>query len=523
MTDPVQRYQAAVEALNRGDWPKAGALADALVAERPDHAGVHFVAGVAALQLGRMPHAMARLQAAIRISPQRPDYLAQFARGLATGRMFREATLAADRALAMGPQDPLTFDTLGVVYSQAGRHDRAVAVFRQAVAALPDNPAFRVNLASSLTFAGDMDDAEAEYEACLRLAPGHGRAHLALAQLRRQTPGRDHVERLRAALARAGAEPAATMYFDLALAKELEDLGDHPAAFAHLTAGKRAGAQGRGYTHERDRALFDAVVASFPEPVPHDGGFATDEPIFVIGMPRSGTTLVERILSSHPQVQSCGELQNFGVALKRASGSTTRPMLDADTIGRARGVDRSALGRAYLESTRPQTGQRPRFIDKFPHNFIYAGHIAAALPRAKIVCLRRHPLDTCLGNFRQLFALTSPFYDYSFDLLDTGRYYLQFDRLMAHWRRVLPGRILEFDYEALVAGQEAQSRRLLEFCGLPWDDAVLRFQDNAAPVATASAVQVREPLNAKSVGRWKRFETELAPLRALLRDGGLDV
>jgi hypothetical protein len=348
-------------------------------------------------------------------------------------------------------------------------------------------------------------------------------AHLALAQLRRQTADRNHVERLRALLAAVPAGDDTTrMYLELALAKELEDLGDIPTSFAHLAAGKRAGRSGRGYDPARDAALFDAIRESFPVPVDAGGGFATGEPIFVIGMPRSGTTLVERILSSHPQVQSCGELQNFSVALKRASGSTTRPILDVDTVVRARGADAAAMGRMYLESTRPLTGAKPRFIDKLPHNFLYAGHIARALPGARIVCLRRDPLDTCLGNFRQLFALTSPFYDYSFDLLDTGRYFLQFERLMAHWRQVLPGRILEVDYEALVAAQEAESRRLLDFCGLDWDDAVLRFEDNAAPVATASAVQVREPINTRSLGRWRRYEAELAPLRALLREGGLD-
>ena len=161
----------------------------------------------------------------------------------------------------------------------------------------------------------------------------------------------------------------------------------------------------------------------------------------------------------------------------------------------------------------------PRFVDKLPHNFLYLGFIARALPNARIVCLRRERLDTCVANFRQLLATDSPFFDYSFDLLDTGRYVLEFERLMAHWHAVLPGRVLDVRYEDLVDDQAGQTRRLLMHCGLPWDDACLAFERNPEAVATASAVQVREPLNRDSVGRWKRYEPELAGLRALLGEG----
>jgi hypothetical protein len=154
---------------------------------------------------------------------------------------------------------------------------------------------------------------------------------------------------------------------------------------------------------------------------------------------------------------------------------------------------------------------------------LYAGHIAAALPNARIICLRRDPMDTCLSNFRQLFAMTSPYYDYSFDLLDTGRYYILFDRLMTFWRERLPGRILEVEYEALVEHQEAGTRQLLDFCDLSWDDACLRFEENEAPVGTASAVQVRSKMYRSSMKRWKRYERQLAGLREVLANAGIEV
>jgi hypothetical protein len=237
-------------------------------------------------------------------------------------------------------------------------------------------------------------------------------------------------------------------------------------------------------------------------------------------MPRTGTTLVERILSSHSQVASAGESQNFGVLLKRAIGTASPRVLDVETIERSMSVHLPAVGRAYVDQTRPE-GARPRFVDKMPLNFFYLGHIARALPAARLVVVRRDPLDTCLGNFRQLFAIGFSYYDYACDLLDTGRYYLAFDRLMAHWRAVLPGWIHEVRYEHLVADQRAETQRLLAHCGLDWEDGCLEFERNPTAVATASAVQVREPLHARSVGRWRHYERELQPLIRLLAEAGV--
>lgn len=525
MTDPSRTYAQAVDALNRGQWQQARALADSLLSVAAGHAGVHFVAGVAALQMGVLPAALGHLETSVRLNPSRPDYAAQWARALSSAAMTREALEVAQRALAQAPKDPVTLDTLGVVFTMANAHGLAMEAFRDAVEVRPEVASYRFNLATSLSILGDMDDAEAEYEACLARDPRYWKAHLALAQLRRQAQQSNHVERLAGLLGQAGGDRNGRMYLHLALSKELEDLGREAESFDHLRLGKQAGAEGRGYSFGRDRAMFDAIIAAFPDVVDSSHGHDSAEPIFVIGMPRSGTTLVERILSSHPQVHSAGELQNFGFLLKRMSGSRMPALLDADTLRGAASIAPAELGRAYVESTRPGTGHTPRFIDKLPHNFLYAGHIARALPHARIVCLRRDPVDTVLSNFRQMFSQDSRHYDYSFDLLDAGRYYLQFERLMAHWRKVLPGRILEIGYEDIVGGQEASTRLLLDFCGLPWDEACLAFERNEAPVATASLAQVRSPLYRSSMQRWKRYAPQLqaAGLLSLLREGGAAV
>ena len=523
MQNPRTVYAQAVEALNKGDWKRARALSSDLMPRIPPHAGVCFVAGVAALNLGLMPEALDHLQRSVELNPSRADYGAQFAKALATGRLMRQALAAADAASACGPSDPVTLDTLGIVYTQGNQHAKALDLFRQATGMAPGRASYRFNLATSLTFSGDIDGAERELEACIACDRRYWKAHLALSKLKRVDAGTNHIGRLQALLAEFANEDQPGMYLHLAMSKELEDLGDFEGGLRHLVTGKQKGRAGRDHDPGRDAALFEAIIRSVPgDRAPGVAGSESREPIFVIGMPRTGTTLVDRILSSHPDFASAGELQNFGVILKRATRSTTPGLIDVDTVSRTGDLPWRQVGDAYIESTRPGTGKVPRFVDKLPHNFLYAGYIASALPRAAIVCLRRNPMDTCLGNFRQLFAQNTPYYDYSFDLLDTGRYYLMFDRLMRHWRQVLPGRVLEIEYEALVDDQEGTTRALLSHCGLPWDDACMRFAENEAPVATASATQVRQPLHREALQRWKRYGSGLDELRALLAEGGID-
>ena len=516
--------QTALAALNRGQWQEALAQAGRLAGQGGDDGQIHFIAGVALLELRRIPDAIAHLRAAAAQAPQRPDVQLQLARACASSQDYASALQAAERASAvLHPEDAIGFDTLGVILVQCHAYARAADAFRHAAGLAPDHPGLRFNLGTALTFLGDLDGAERELEACIGLDPGHWRAHHSLAQLRRQTPQSNHIERLSALAASLAGRVTATTYVNMALAKEYEDLGDLERAFAHCTIGKSAPKQLLGYSRARQQALFEALASGFPQPWSEascNGSDAAD-PIFIVGMPRTGTTLVDRIISSHPQVQSAGELHNFASTWKRAMGGASFEMFNPEQIAGVRQLDWKALGDSYIASTRPHTGALPFFTDKLPHNFLYLGYIACALPKARILCVRRHPLDTCLSNFRQLFAPESPYFDYSYDLLDIGHYYILFDRLMAHWKAVFPGRILEVSYEALVTAQEANSRAIIDHCGLEWDDACLAFESNTAPVATASAVQVRAPMYTSALGRWRRYQTQLEPLAAMLREAGI--
>ncbi len=521
MTDPAKLYVDLVATFQQGRWEQAQALASQLLPFASEHAGVYSIAGVIKLELGQPSLAADYFRRAEELDPARADFATLHAKSLLLAGFPGGALQAADRALALSPDDPMTLDTLGVIYTQAHAHTRAITAFRKAVTRSPTLPSCRFNLANALVAAGDIAAAEHELRACTQLAPGYWNAHLLLSQLRRQSAEHNHLEPLHLLLSQHGSAPDAQIYLNMALAKEYEDLDDYPRAFKHLQRGKSAARKAHPYSIRRDQLLFEALMNTFRQPEPDAAGDPTDEPIFIIGMPRSGTTLVERIISNHPDVYAAGELQNFSAALQQTSDSPVPLLLDPAIALRTSRLDWKQLGARYLASTRPLTGQSPRFVDKLPHNFLYAGFIANALPNAKIICLRRNPLDTCLGNFRQLFESASFYFDYSHDLIDAGQYFVLFDRLMTHWQRVFPGRIFELQYEELVSSPEFFTQKLLDFCGLPWDQACLTFEANQAPVTTFSATQVREPIHRSAVGRWKKYAEQLQELRSVLAAAGI--
>ncbi|KGI77484.1 hypothetical protein LF63_0109045 [Oleiagrimonas soli] len=511
-----------VSAFEQGHWSMVEHRARQLLPHYPEDAELHYMAGIAFLQHQRMSEALQALSRAAQLDPAQAEYVAHHAKALALLRRLVEACEAADRAMPLAQRDPFLLDMLGVIYMQANAIEPSAQAFRQAVALRPDIARFRFNLGYALTALGDIEGAEAALEACVHREPRYWRAHLSLSMLKRQTPETQHIERLKTLLEAHTNDPGAQTFLHLALGKECEDLTDYDRAFAHYAQGKAAARRTRPASTDRDKNMFDALIRAFPvtNPMPEPDAGPPAAPIFIIGMPRTGTTLLDRIISSHPDVHSVGETQHFAAALQRASGSTVALLSTTDIDAQTRNVDWTRLGEDYMASVHPVTAE-PRFTDKMPHNFLYAGFIARALPHARILCLRRNPLDTCLSNFRHLFELESGYYDYSLDLLDTGRYYIQFDRLMAHWHKVLPGRIHEVSYDTLVDNPETVIREALAFCDLPWDDACLHFESNHAPVKTPKAWQVRTPIFKTARGQWKHYESHVHELHELFEREGI--
>ncbi|TXC71069.1 sulfotransferase [Sphingomonas ginsenosidivorax] len=516
------RVSAAEKALERGDIAQAAGLAAALSNERPDLSDGGYLLGLVEAASGRISRALPLVERAVAQSPT-PQRLSQYARLLSQGRRDGEAGRTARTALALDPQDALSLDTIGCVLARLGDHEGSIVPFKGAVARAGDDIGFRYNLAAACGFTGRIAEAREHYEALLSRAPNYARAHYALAILRRNDATDNHVDRLREVLA-GTTDPLDLMRLRYALAKELEDLGRHDEAYAELATANAARKRDLGYDFAIDASLFDALEAGFSTDVLAGTGLADAAPIFVIGMPRTGTTLVDRILSSHPDVGSAGELQAMPLAVKELARTPSRVVVDAATIHASLAADPRELGERYMARATPhRPAGTARFVDKLPANILYAGHIARALPHARIVCLRRNPMDTVWSNFKNLFAPGSPYYFYSNDLMDTARYYARFDRLMAFWQRRFPGRILELSYEALVADQEGETRRLLAHCGLGWDASTLAFHENKAAVATPSAAQVRRPINADAVGRWRVHADAMGPVRRFFEANGIVV
>ncbi|MDO8296582.1 MAG: sulfotransferase [Caulobacter sp.] len=418
---------------------------------------------------------------------------------------------------ARAGDDARLLQHLGEHFTHCARSADAARCYRRAAALTPDDPRCLYNLATALIALGQTTEAETLLDRVIQLDPNDGDAWQNRSTLRRQTPESNHTADLLQATRQRLTGPG-EVALSYALAKEFEDLGEHNMSFAWL---KRGADRRRGllsYQVEADVAamaeiarVFDASLFASPAPGCDEPG-----PVFVLGLPRSGTTLVDRIISSHTAVESLGEINDFALALMRSAGPTGGK---GDLIRRSADLDPAALGRAYLDSVAGYGRSAPLFIDKTPVNFLYIGLIARALPNARIIHLRRHPMDSGYALYKTLFRMGCP---YSYDLADIAAYQLAHRRLMDHWRAVLPGRVLDIDYEALVTDQETVSRRIIDHCGLDWQDACLRFHENSSPAATASAAQVRQPIHANSVGLWRRYADQLEPLRVALVAGGLD-
>lgn len=520
MTDSRHLHAQLIDAFNGRKWDRVVTLSAPLLTVFPNSADLHFITGTAALERRELRRALRHLHRAYELAPHRPEFSTNLAQALLTAGESRRAKELADVAWTNAPLNPTTLDILGNVYSGCGAHDMALMAFERAVTLVPGHASLRYNLATSLISTGNIARAESEIEKCLLSNPHHWRSHLARSHLSTQTPSRNHVAHLNSLLAANAEDVEAQTCLNLALAKEHEDIGDFAKSFDHLIQGKQLAGSHLHYATEQDKAVFDAIqrIDSMVRP---GRGHDSVEPIFVFGMPRTGTTLVERILSSHPDVASAGELREFGIAIRKACGIELLASPHGAIVDRLNALDWRQAGEIYLLSTRHLTGHTPRFIDKFTHNFLYAGFIARAFPNAKLICLRRNPVDTCLSNFRQLFDRKLPYYSYSFDLTDTGNYFILFDRLMTHWRQRLPARILEVNYEDLIHTQRTTTAKILDFCELPWHESCVDFHANASPVSTASSVQVRTAIYDSAVQRWHRYRPQLAGLLSLLEEAGI--
>jgi len=523
-SQPIQikeLHQIAQNKLNQGDYVKAHALCVQIIEQQPRHADAYFLLGIINSEIGQINKAIQLIEKAISFKPL-GAYFAHLAKCYSlVGNM--SAVLAAIKHVPVEQVNQgLTLDTIGVALSRVGDHQKALCYFEKALSQQKDNPAYFYNYAVSSKFAGLFEQAKKAFETAIELSPDHYQAHFALSDLGGVTKENNHIARL-LSLLDVNSHPDSSLHIGHALAKEYEALGEYDKSFEVLERVKQQKLATIDYKFSDDDQLFD-YLSQFPvadniTQLGHD----SSQPIFVVGMPRSGTTLVERILSNHTDVKSCGELQDFGVAVKEVTGTSSQRVLDVETLQAAQSIDFAELGKRYIQRTKAVTDNSPKFIDKLPFNFFHIDLIRKALPNAKIICLLRNPMDTCVGNFRQLFSINSPYYSYAYNLQTIGRFYAEFYQLANRWESSNTDNFMLLNYESLVATPEQKIRELLEFCGLSWQEKCLHAEQNTAPVSTASKVQVREPINAKSIGRWKKFGPNTKSLESFLQHVGIPI
>jgi hypothetical protein len=520
-TSPLRaRLAEGFTLLRQGRMAEATAMRDALLGSAASDPEVHYFASEVCAASDALEDALAHLLRAIEAAPGQFMLVLKKARvelALRRRDAFRHTAAEAER---LAGDDPESLWMLGRAWIACDAPVEAGRLFARARDLGRRDPGLMSDLATTLLFEGRIAEAEDAVAVALEGAPQSGEMLHLRASLRRQTPDANHVVDIERRLEQGITGPrsrAAALY---ALAREREDIGDYPGAWSALQEGaalKRSTLS--GYDVSSEIATIDAIRSAWtPSAIAQVGtGFAGSGAIFVVGMPRTGTTLIERMLDRHPEVRSAGELLDFG----RVLAAHARRVLDA---GRARTlvdaslhVDFAALGADYTRGAREAALGSPRFIDKLPVNFMYCGIILSALPDARIVHLRRDPMDCVYAVYKTLF---NEAYNFSYDFDELAAYYACYRRIMDHWHQLMPGRILEVDYETLVTDSETEARRVLAFCDLDWRSEVVEPAGNPRPSTTASSAQVREAVHSGSVGRWRQYEEGLAPLLRRLAEAG---
>lgn len=504
-----------------------GALDDAIREGRlaitldPHLADAYVNLAGAELERKRTADALRWIDALLTFQPRHPQGLAARARILKEAERLPEALAAAEAAVEAAPEYADAHYALGSVLREMGRPEAALAAYAKA-AQLPGTKVEDALIGQATLYMeqGDKAHSEAFFQRTVERFPQSVSAWYNWADLHRFTPDDPLIPQLTALLeAEAELLPKDRTLLHFALGKAYLDAGDPERAFAHLHQGNTLKRQTFTYDPASATALVEAIIAAFPAEEARDPASSANRravapedrpgpvPVFVVGMPRSGTTLLEQILASHPAVHGAGEL----LALRQVVESVG-PY--PESLQSLVPEQYRALGRQYLEQVAPQAPEARYLVDKMPSNGFYASLILRMLPQAKIIHSRRDAVDTCLSCYSKHFSGEQLF---SYDLEELGQFYRDYDRLMAHWRNLLPAEsFLEVDYEAVVQDQEGQTRRLLDFLGLDWDPACLEFHRTARPVRTASVNQVRQPLYSSAVGRGRRYEAHLQPLLAVL-------
>ena len=507
-----EAWERASRCFATGQFDEARSALESLLRHDPCNAAAWLALSHVAMRQGRVRemtgHALA---AAARAGDA--ALLCDIAEALETVGAISAARECIERAVASDPAPPVVRQRIAMHYQNINEHDAALAWMERARAGGLDSPEDRFRHAIQLTFHGRLREAESELETCAAVTPPFGRAMAQLAQLRKQTPERNHLRLLEQQLSvvAAGSEDQAALEF--ARYKEFEDLGQYENAWCSLKRGNDAMHALLHHDSDEEQRTGDLLIEQSPKILEHVAAYVHDgpTPIFIIGLPRSGTTLLDRLLGNHADIRSAGELGTFRRCLQRAADRFTGPMLDQGFVKRLAQVDYAEVGHLYLGNSQWHAKGHRFYVDKLPRNWLLAPLMHAAIPQARLLHMVRDPMDVAFSNYRSYFGGD---YAYGYDIDALIQHYARYRRLMQCWHAAMPGVIFDVSYRELTRNPESELRRVLAFCGLPWQAGCTDLARNDAPVATPSAVQVRGSIQAGMSKRCRRYATQLAPLRS---------
>jgi len=512
---------AIATAMRANDLPRAEALLRKRLTDQPlDVAAIRLMAELAS-RVGRPRDSETLLRRALELAPGFAAARANLATLLYRQNRFADAVAELDTVLESGDANPSNRNLMAVALGRIGDYDEALRLYEELTPAFPDHPKLWMSYGHILKTVGRQDESIAAYRRALGVRPDLGEVWWSLANLKTVRFDDADVAAMEAALA---GEPAPErddrLHLHFALGKAYGDRGEAEPSFRHFAAGNALRKDELGHDPDAIAAQVDAVIEVLtPEflAARGDWGEPRPDPIFVLGLPRAGSTLIEQILGCHSRIEGTMELPDMPfIAAREARALGLEPRDWPHAVAEMHASQLAALGAEFLERTRIQrkTG-KPFYIDKLPNNWAYAGFIKLILPNARLIDARRHPLDCCFSNFRQNFAKGQGF---TYDLEHIGRYYADYVRAMGHYDRVMPGAVHRVIHERLLENPEGEVRAMFDYLGLPFEDACLEFHRSDRAVRTASSEQVRRPINRDGVGQWLAFEPWLAPLKAALGD-----
>jgi len=428
---------------------------------------------------------------------------------------YDEATVAANRVVELAPQMAEAHMLLASVVGSAGRHEEAIGIYERVLALDPEKAGAMCSLGHHLKTIGRQQEAISRYRECIAIRPDHAEAYWSLANLKTFRFEDTEIEAMQSLLDRDDLPPESRAQICNALGFHFEAARDFDRAFGYFEQCNITRRQAESYDPVDTEDTTGRVIEMFTEAFLRQPGGPDVQPtpIFVVGLPRSGSTLIEQILASHSQVEGTHELTDLSKTVRDMRQRAPQPARFPEALAALNTAGWAKIGRTYIERTEKHRKGAAFFIDKNPNNFIFTGLIRLAMPNAKIINARRHPLDSCLGSYKQLFASGQPF---SYDLTELGEYYLQYQRIMDHWHAVSPGFVLDVRYEDVVRDLETEVRRMLDFCGLGFEESCLRFFDTERAVKTASSEQVRKPIYSSSIDLWRNYDKHLDELVEIL-------